>query len=393
MGTALRQEPHARRRWIKPERNAPVIEGVVVAGDLMRPDGNGRPGGTDRPTLWLLNAVKRSIYLASGMATEAVTATTDPPLHQWIETLRSPQDADAYWASVHDRLPWSAAVEELILERLRRRFCVGYEMPPWLVRLLDENAVPYVDLRLHPVRFLDDLIFAARTPLIETQAALLAMSILESEVIVTAGLREAMCRFISEARVPDNTVLVAGQRRFDATQIVGGGFFDAEPFAADIRAICGRYGGVVLKPHPLDRQHSLLTVASQVLPGRLFGVIDDNIYRMMALPQITAVLTVNSGVAYEAPYFGKRVHTLAPLSLRLAWRGAEADTASHASMNDVVLTPDFWRTVLAPHTAVTPLDGMRLPPKPNRLRIALDSFWNFQQIDTDRIPREAVVQP
>jgi hypothetical protein len=30
---------------------------------------------------------------------------------------------------------------------------------------------------------------------------------------------------------------------------------------------------------------------------------------------------------------------------------------------------------------------MRLRPKPNRLRIALDSFWNYQEIDTDRIPR------
>ena len=50
------------------------------------------------------------------------------------------------------------------------------------------------------------------------------------------------------------------------------------------------------------------------------------------------------------------------------------------------LAPDFWRRVLAPHTRVTEADGMRLPAKPNRLRIALDSFWNFQQIDTDRIP-------
>jgi hypothetical protein len=33
---------------------------------------------------------------------------------------------------------------------------------------------------------------------------------------------------------------------------------------------------------------------------------------------------------------------------------------------------------------------MRLRPKPNRLRIALDSFWNFQEIDTDRIPRGAI---
>jgi hypothetical protein len=95
----------------------------------------------------------------------------------------------------------------------------------------------------------------------------------------------------------------------------------------------------------------------------------------------------NSGVAYEAPYFGKRVHALAPLTVRPAWRGAAADAASHASLDDVVLTPDFWRTVLAPHTCVTASDGMRLRPKPNRLRIALDSFWNYQQIDTDRIPR------
>ena len=116
--------------------------------------------------------------------------------------------------------------------------------------------MPYVDLRLHPVRFLDDLLFAVRASAPETQAALLSMAVPESEVIATAGLREAMCRFISEARVPDNTLLVVGQRRFDSTQIVDGTFFDAVPRAAEIHAICARYAAVVLKPHPLDRHHS-----------------------------------------------------------------------------------------------------------------------------------------
>ena len=368
-----------------------MIEGVTVAGDLLRPDGSGRPGGTDRATLWLWNAVKRSIYLATGLATEPLTAATIPALYQWIELLRAPVDADPYWASIHAYMPWSAPLEQLVLERLRRRFCIGYEMPPWLVRLLDEQAIPYVDIRLHPVRFMDDLMFAVRASRIETQATVLPMAVSESEVIVTAGLREAMCRFISESRVPDNTLLVAGQRRFDSTQIVDGAFFDSEPLAAGIHAICARYAAVVLKPHPLDRHHSLLTVASGA-PARILGVIDDNIYRMMALPQISAVLTVNSGVAHEAPYFGKRVHALAPLSIRPVWRGAEADIQSHASLDDVVLTPDFWRTILAPHAPVTAADGMRLPPKPNRLRIALDSFWNYQQIDTDRIPHESTRQ-
>ncbi len=363
-----------------------MIEGVVVTGDLMRPDGSGRPGGTDRPTRWLWNAVKRSVYLAAGLAAEPLTATTTPALHEWIESLRPTADADAFWAQVHADMPWSAALDRLVLERLRGRFCIGYEMPPWLVRLLEDHAVPHVDIRLHPIRFLDDLLFAVRASCAETRDALLAMAMAESKVVVTAGLLEAMGQFISETTLPDNTLLVAGQRRFDSTQIVDGRFFDAEPLAAEVHAICARYTAVVLKPHPLDQHHALLvTVASA--PVRMLGVIDDNIYRMMAMPQIAAVLTVNSGVAHEAPYFGKRVHTLAPLTLRPAWHGTNADTAAHASLDDVVLTPDFWRTVLAPHTPVTAMDGMRLPPKPNRLRIALDSFWNYQQIDTDRIPR------
>jgi hypothetical protein len=356
-----------------------MIEGAIVVGDLLRPDGSGRPGGADSPTLWLWNAIKRQIHLASGLSSEALTTAA---LTDWIESLRPRAGADDYWASVHDRLP----SPERIIGRLHHRFCIGYEMPPWLVRLLDQHAIPYVDIRLSPVRFLDDLIFAARASHPETQASLLSIAIHESTVVVTAGLREAMCRFISEARVPDNTLLVAGQRRFDSTQIVDGSFFDAFPRAAEIHAICARYPNVVLKPHPLDRHHSLLEVAAGA-PTRVIGVIDDNVYRMLSLPQISAVLTVNSGLAYEAPYFGKPVHTLAPLSIRLAWRGAPPDSGFHASLDDIALTPDFWRIVLAPHTPVTPADGMRLPPKPNRLRIALDSFWNYQEIDTDRIPR------
>lgn len=358
-----------------------MIEGAIVVGDLLRPDGSGRPGGTDRPTLWLWNAIKRQIYLASRLPSQALTTAA---LTAWIEALRPQTEADAYWAAVHDRLPSA----EPILEHLHRQFCIGYEMPPWLVGLLDQHAVPYIDLRLHPVRFLDDLLFAARASALETQAALLSTAVHESEVFATAGLREAMCRFISEARVPDNTLLVAGQRRFDSTQIAGGTFFDALPRSAEIHAICARYPAVVLKPHPLDRHHSLLEVAAAA-PAHVIGVIEDNVYRMLSLPQISAVLTVNSGLAHEAPYFGKHVHALAPLSVRLAWRGAAPDAGSHASLDDFVLTPDFWRTVLAPHTRVTAADGMRLRPKPNRLRIALDSFWNYQEIDTDRIPRSA----
>src|ERR1700754_2667263 len=153
-----------------------MLDGIVVIGDPMRPDGVGQPGGTDRPTRWLWSALRRSVFLASGLASDLLTPTSSPALWRWIESLRPAAEADGFWASVYAELPRSMPRDQLILDRVRGRFCIGYEMPPWLVRLLDEHEVPYVDIRLHPIRFLDDLIFAARASNAQGQANLVTMA-------------------------------------------------------------------------------------------------------------------------------------------------------------------------------------------------------------------------
>jgi hypothetical protein len=365
---------------------ANTVRGVVVLGDFLRPDAQGRPGGADRPALWLANAVKRQIGLAAGLAVWPLLPSRDAALQEWLIAERAPGEADAYWAAHHAALPDHPALGHVLHARLRERFCLTYEAPPYLLRRLDGLGVPWLDVRIHPVRFLDDLLFAVRAAEPATQAVLLAGAVPEAEVIATAGLCEAMGQFISEATVPVDTLIVVGQRPMDATQIVAGRFFDAIDVREHVVRICTGYRAVVLKPHPTGETHSLLLTAAGS-GANVLGVITDNLYRLLALPQVSAVLTVNSSVAYEAPYFGKRVHALAPLPLRIAWRDGEAD--AYASLDDWLLLPDFWRLVLAPHAPVSAPDGARLPAKPNRLRIALDSFWNFQEIDTDRVPRRA----
>jgi hypothetical protein len=369
------------------------IKGITILCDVLRPDGQGNPGGTDRPATWLFNAVRRQLALAAGLPVSLLTPTVEQDLAGWLAALRPAAQADAVWASTYADLPigvdWSEALQRRLLARLRGQFCIGYELPPYLIRLLDRHAIPYVDIRLHPVRFMDDLLFAVRAAHPATQSALAGLAVPEEQVIMTAGLREAMCQLISQAAVPANTLLVLGQRPYDSTQIVAGGFFDAENHRTRIAEIRAGHGAVVLKPHPHDPGHSLLTVAAS-LGGRIVGPVNDNIYRLLAMPEIASILTVSSSAAYEASYFGKTVYTLADLPIRLAWRGETIPPDAHASLDDIVLSTDFWRTVLAPYTAVTTLDGVRLAPKPNRLRIALDSFWNFNEIDTDRLPARRV---
>jgi hypothetical protein len=365
-----------------------AVRHVTVLGDFLRPDGKGRPGGVDRPTQWLYNAIKRQIALAASLPTTLLSPTSAPALTEWLTRLRPAAASDTLWAAQFAHLPVDAAIERLVLARLRGGFAVTYEAPPYLLRLLDDAQVPWLDLRIHPVRFLDDLLFAARAADPATQAALLARAVPESVVAATAGLREAMAQLISEATIPDDTLLVIGQRPFDATQICNGTFFDAAEHAEAIGRICRAHRAVVLKAHPSGDSHSLLQAAAGS-GANVLGMIPENTYRVLAMSQISTVLTVNSSIAHEAAFFGKRVHTLAPL-LPVAWRGgmAAADGA-YASLDDQVLMPDFWRLVLAPYAPVSQPDGAMLPAKPNRLRIALDSFWNFNEIDTDRIPRGA----
>lgn len=360
-----------------------AIDGVAVLGDFLRPDAQGRPGGVDRPTLWLANAIKRQIALAAGLNLTVVTPTALPALAAWVAAQRPAGEADAWWAARFAALP---APPPMLADALRGRFCVTYEAPPYLLALLDGLGAPWLDVRLHPVRFLDDLLFAVRAACPRSQAALADFAVPESLPMATAGLLEAMGQLISEPAVPEGTLLVLGQRPLDASQIVAGTFYDAFAHAAEIHRICAAYPAVALKLHPAGEAHSLPIVAANA-PARVLGVIADNLYRMLALPQVAAVLTVNSSAAVEAGYFGKRAHTLAPPPLRPVWRGESPESGAHVSLGDVLLTPDFWRAALAPHARVTAPDGMRLPTKPNRLRIALDSFWNFQEIDTDRVPR------
>jgi hypothetical protein len=154
-----------------------------------------------------------------------------------------------------------------------------------------------------------------------------------------------------------------------------------------VQQIFADYRSVLLKRHPYGGQHSLLLAAAAA--PNVLAVTEDNIYRLLAQPQISGVLSVNSSSAYEASYFGKQVHTLAPWPIDLVWRDDPLQAHSYTAVDDQLFSVDFWRLALGAHARVGRLTGVRLPPKPNRVRIAHDSFWNFNEIDTDRIPRRS----
>ncbi|HUN40657.1 MAG TPA: hypothetical protein VMU81_10230 [Acetobacteraceae bacterium] len=362
-----------------------TVQGVTVVCDFIRSDKDGRPGEGDRSAVWLFDAIKRQVAKACSLPMHLLTARGCRELESWVAAKRSPADADAFWAANYANLAIAPALETIFLRPLSGQFVIGHEMPPYLLYILAACEIPHLDVRIHPVRFLDDLLFAVKASDPETQESLHKLSISEEVVLATAGLVQAQSRYTADSRLPPETLLVIGQRTMDSSQIIDGRFFDALQHLPQIQAIFANYRGILLKPHPYGGQHSLL-LAAAAAPNAL-AVTEDNVYRLLAQPEISGVLSVNSSSVYEARYFDKQIHTLAPMPAHPVWREDVVQPGSYLSVDDFLFSVDFWRLALRGRATVSSLTGVRLPPKPNRLRIAHDSFWNFNELDTDRIPR------
>ncbi len=352
------------------------VAGVTILGDVLRPNPEGEPGGVDGQIAWLHLAVRRQIESACGMAPTLLSATECPALRDWIAAQRSPEDAADYWAARHDWVSPFGSVRDLLEPCLAGQFCVGYELPPYLTRLLDAMGLPYLDLRIHPVRFLDDLLFAARASDPRVAVCLATWAVPRDLASAGAGLHEAAARLHRRSARKPGALLVVGQHPNDSTQIAEGAFFDAAAKRAEIGRLCMASSAVLAKDHPSGERHSLVAEALAARPDA--RLTRTSIYRLLADPGIGRVLTVNSSVAYEAPFFGKPVTTLLPLPIQIAWRGETTEPGTHVTVGDSFLATDFWRDMLAPYARVSAHDGCRPAPKPNRLRVALDAAWGYE---------------
>ncbi len=357
---------------------------IVVTGDCLRADAGGPSlGAINTQTEWLFRLLRPQLRLATGLEPEVLLTGTDRGI-----------DAAAFYADlgIHDPLRgWPRvysdpslvpAVVEAFRPHLQGAVCIGFELPEYLRTALDRLDVPYIDLWVHPVRFLDDLMLAVGSSHPKADRAVGRYSLSEDVVWATAGLRQATAVHLPRPDLPDGTLLIAGQAMHDKSQIWRGEFFDPTPHAATVAGWASGYSAVVIKPHPVAREHPLLTLAAKLFPAA--ATVDGTVYTYLADDRVAGLGAVNSSAAEEARYFGKRTHTLIPPVLRTCYRERPVTGAYH-SILDSFLEPDFWRATLGPFFRVTRADGFRIPPKANRLRVALNSFWGFNKIDSDLV--------
>lgn len=195
---------------------------------------------------------------------------------------------------------------------LRDALIIGYEMPPVMIKALEKTKIPYIDINLHAIRFLDDLIFGMKTNVPEYIPAM------RFNLVDPTLFRYSISSIKSKALwmpVPGylkpNTALILGQVSNDrALAKKEGGFHSFYEYDQQILDICSRYDNVIFKGHPYDVSSS--KAWEYIFRNDHIRVVNDNFYHLLALPQISSVIALNSGGLIEAKLFSKTAFNLIP---------------------------------------------------------------------------------
>lgn len=275
-------------------------------------------------------------------------------------------------------------ISDASLDYLRRfippdMLLIGYELSEQTRRLLTRIGVTYVDIWLHPIRYIDDILFAfaSNHPLIHQ--ALQRFDLDEQHYYLYAS-RLKVQTYKGYARqkisVPPRSALFVGQMMNDKSVIENGRPKSLLDYRDRFANLARNSERVYYSRHPYLR-----TGDEQVLRFALsfpnVVLTEHPSYHYLTNLNIDRVMTISSSVGLEAKYFGKQVELLYRPIIALG-SGAE----DYASIFQDFVSPHFWAQCLAPlmqtDTALKPVAYL---DRRDKLRDMLAFYWSYQHID------------
>ena len=198
-----------------------------------------------------------------------------------------------YWKSaiLSNEVNWPS---ELKLSNL----CViGFEVRKKYLEFLSLNRVPWVNLAIHPLRFLDDLYFDVTTSfefnLIEGAAS-------EGLILQSASILRQ--RFpISASKLECSRLAIIGQTPIDKSVFFEGRFFNLLDYLPKIDKIAKKYKTVIYKPHPLLSDIDVDAKIVERYQAETIGVKDT--YEWLIRGEISEICGISSSLIHEAPFF------------------------------------------------------------------------------------------
>lgn len=278
---------------------------------------------------------------------------------------------------------------DLLLDQLalalKGAMVIGYELPDLLIDALQQLDRPYVDVVLHPYRYLTDLVFGIRTNVPEFHGVLEAYRMPESLARQRADAIRAKACWMARPieHLPPGSILVVGQVGDDRAMVLPGGrFASLSDHVARLHQLCVDHPLVLFKPHPYAAKDGSVQYLLDQLPS--LTMTDANVYHLMAQPELEGVVALNSSVLTEASAFGRWGENLIDFLYQfdVSTPPLNGRSGSLVPLDSVWTTTNFWQSLLLEaffdRNQSTCLSEAR---EPNLLRRSMNADWGYGFIE------------
>lgn len=265
------------------------MQNVLFSGDLHRP----RPAKQYRNTRALYRLLSPT-FCSLDLQTSLDKVKTTHNLEEWSQTLLGESPS------------------RFIHYNLEKTLVVGFEMNPSDLSYLTHKNIPWMNIEIHPLRFLDDLCFSIQS---SPPYDFGKLSEPESSIQLAADQQKELFykKFQSHKSITtlrENSLLILGQTAVDKSVFFNGSFKSLTDYLEPLKAISQDYEHIYYRPHPLADSSHTNQIIYETLQAQ--SLVKPNFYHLLASEKIYAVTGISSSTLHEAQWFGKQVFFLEP---------------------------------------------------------------------------------
>lgn len=263
---------------------------------------------------------------------------------------------------------------------------IGYELSRQTRNILIRAGALYIDIWLHPVRFMDDVLFAFNSNVTSVRKAIFKYDLPEDLMYLYAdrvkiqtykGWRRV------EADVEPYSALFVGQMMNDKSVCKNGTMLTLLDFKNKFESVCDRYNKVYYARHPYLKSgdEEIMDYIASIDNVQLTSTPS---YRMLSSYRIPMVCGLSSSVLQEAIYFGKKVDYFYKPVLTY---GNFLDPDSFATVFQEFVSPHFWADLLESIVDVKDRSVVKYIDQKDKIRDMLGFYWSYSDIDKTEFMR------
>ena len=321
-----------------------MIEKIVIFRDFVMSELGIDDNFVVRSINSLIDLLSYQISQATGLPIVSMFHCIDAKKYIELNRIDNNMSSMQGWLYLSQNI--SPEAEQYLVKCLQNSLVFGYHSPNLFIKTFIKNNIPFLDIFETAYRYMQDSFLGIRTNVNSVKNYVKNNQLSVHTMYAFANYLKAHYNKKRSLNIAENSCLLIGQTKIDTVLMNGNSFASLLDYKAEITKISNNYNTIYYKQHPVEKLNKEVLLFLKNIPNAV--EIYDNTYKMLSNKNIKLVFGLNSGVLYEAKFFGKDTQFLLNKVYNYTQDGfADAsDIFTIIDSNSHIFRINFWAEAL-----------------------------------------------